>query len=291
MGSRRREIGEEMTAAARVRARRLLHSQRVKGQGIEKGIGVRTINMVIGLLTIVLHEALFREDIDRDPALGKGVNAPPCASWLLNLSLEAEAGMREAKALLLLVFLMLLSGCASIVRIEHPIREGVEKYPIGGLRRAEYPLLGVNGTFKIATQRIETTEGSFVIYSTRFYGTGCVLGLQGMELKIVKFDDEDGPSSYALVYVWCTTAMVELSMPEAIDLEIDGTIYPLDYDFSARGAFIYSIPLPQKIVTRLRNADSITIWIFTLSESQRLILQSFLETTRSTSYNVPLAGL
>ncbi len=39
---------------------------------IEKNTGVRTINMVIGILKIVLHEALFREDIERDPTLGIG---------------------------------------------------------------------------------------------------------------------------------------------------------------------------------------------------------------------------
>jgi integrase len=39
---------------------------------IEKGTGGRTINMTIGILKIVFHEALFREDIDRDPTLGVG---------------------------------------------------------------------------------------------------------------------------------------------------------------------------------------------------------------------------
>ena len=39
---------------------------------IEKDVGTRTINMTIGILKIVLHEALFREDIDRDPTLGIG---------------------------------------------------------------------------------------------------------------------------------------------------------------------------------------------------------------------------
>ena len=39
---------------------------------IEKGTGARTVNMTIGILKIVFHEALFREDIDRDPTLGIG---------------------------------------------------------------------------------------------------------------------------------------------------------------------------------------------------------------------------
>lgn len=39
---------------------------------IEKGTGFRTINMTIGILKIVFHEALFREDIDRDPTQGIG---------------------------------------------------------------------------------------------------------------------------------------------------------------------------------------------------------------------------
>jgi integrase len=39
---------------------------------IDKGTGGRTINMTIGILKIVFHEALFREDIDRDPTLGVG---------------------------------------------------------------------------------------------------------------------------------------------------------------------------------------------------------------------------
>ena len=43
---------------------------------IDRNTGVRTINMVIGILEIVLHEALFREDIDRDPTLGIGCNVP-----------------------------------------------------------------------------------------------------------------------------------------------------------------------------------------------------------------------
>ena len=39
---------------------------------VETGTGARTINMTIGILKIVFHEALFREDIDRDPTLGIG---------------------------------------------------------------------------------------------------------------------------------------------------------------------------------------------------------------------------
>ena len=39
---------------------------------MEKGTGYRTINMTIGILKIVFHEALFREDIDRDPTQGIG---------------------------------------------------------------------------------------------------------------------------------------------------------------------------------------------------------------------------
>ena len=39
---------------------------------VEKNTGARTVNMTIGILKIVFHEALFREDIDRDPTLGVG---------------------------------------------------------------------------------------------------------------------------------------------------------------------------------------------------------------------------
>jgi integrase len=39
---------------------------------IENGTGYRTINMTIGILKIVCNEALFREDIDRNPTLGVG---------------------------------------------------------------------------------------------------------------------------------------------------------------------------------------------------------------------------
>ena len=39
---------------------------------IESGAGYRTINMTIGILKIILHEALFREDIDRNPTMGIG---------------------------------------------------------------------------------------------------------------------------------------------------------------------------------------------------------------------------
>jgi integrase len=39
---------------------------------IDNGTGGRTINLTIGILKIVFHEALFREDIDRDPTLGIG---------------------------------------------------------------------------------------------------------------------------------------------------------------------------------------------------------------------------
>lgn len=39
---------------------------------VERNTGGRTINMTIGILKIVFHEAMFREDIDRDPTLGVG---------------------------------------------------------------------------------------------------------------------------------------------------------------------------------------------------------------------------
>ena len=39
---------------------------------VKQGVGARTINMTVGILKIVFHEALFREDINRDPTLGVG---------------------------------------------------------------------------------------------------------------------------------------------------------------------------------------------------------------------------
>jgi hypothetical protein len=199
--------------------------------------------------------------------------------------------IRTASSAFLLAFsIILLTGCSTIIKVGHPLRKGFEYYPIGGSRRVEFPVRGGEGTYHIVVDHFDREEGNFYVYSSRFYEERGILPVHGRALAILKFVDEDGSSKYTLVYAWWRNARVELSVPEAFEIRIDGSLYKLEYDFYSIGEFVSSCPLSSEITGKLRNAATITIWEITLEEQQRLLLQSFLFDTENVTYSTALDG-